>query len=158
MVVRQRSGGIVTSEQTYTVVVGVDGSPSSKNALRCAIWHADQNEGRIVAVRAWDVPGLYAWDVPGPEQFAQQTSMALEETINEVTSQPPVQISHDVIQGQPVEALLNAAENVNADLLVVGNRGHGGFAGALLGSVSQQVVHYARCPVATMREKSHNTR
>ena len=141
----------MTSEQTYTVVVGVDGSPSSKNALRWAIWHADQNEGRIVAVRAWDVPGLYAWDVPGPEQFAQQTSMALEETINEVTSQPPVQISHDVIQGQPVEALLNAAENVNADLLVVGNRGHGGFAGALLGSVSQSVLHHSSVPVEIVR-------
>lgn len=148
----------MTSEHTYTVVVGVDGSPSSKNALRWAIWHANQNEGRIVAVRAWDVPGLYAWDIPGPEQFAQQTSMALEETINEVTSQPTVPITNDVIQGQPVEALLNAAENANADLLVVGNRGHGGFAGALLGSVSQQVVHYARCPVVIMREKNHHTR
>jgi nucleotide-binding universal stress UspA family protein len=142
------------NEHRYTIVVGIDGSPSSKEALRWATWHAGLVGGRITALMAWDAPLIYNWQAPGLEDFATTTAKILDGVIKEVVGDSKVEISKEVAQGHPARALLDAAAESNADLLVVGNRGHGGFTGVLLGSVSQHCVHHATCPVVVTRGKS----
>ena len=141
------------SNEQYRIVVGVDGSPSSKEALRWALWHAGLTGGAVTAVMAWDNPALYNWEIPGPEDFANTTGKALNQTIKDVVpAGSTIEVSEQVAPGHPARALLDAADEAGADLLVVGNRGHGGFTGALLGSVSQHCVHHANCPVVVVRE------
>ncbi|MBB5157557.1 universal stress protein [Saccharopolyspora phatthalungensis] len=142
-----------SNEHQYTIVVGVDGSPSSKAALRWAAWHAGLVGGSITAIMVWDLPMIYNWEVPGPQDFAHNTATTLSTVIDEVLGDTsPVEIHKEVAQGHPARALLDAADETRADLIVVGNRGHGGFTEALLGSVSQHVVHHAHCPVVIVRE------
>jgi nucleotide-binding universal stress UspA family protein len=138
----------------YRIVVGVDGSPASRMALRWALWHAHLAHGSITALMAWDYPAIYNWEPPGPEDFTHAAAKALGEIVDEVTGgDTSIAIHKEVAQGSPARALLDASKD--ADLLVVGSRGHGGFAGALLGSVSQHCTQHATCPVVVVREHKH---
>jgi nucleotide-binding universal stress UspA family protein len=138
------------------IVVGVDGSPSSKAALQWAVQQAELTGSTVDAVIAWRYPtmaGGYAW-VPVSASKAASFDEICEKTITEaigdaVAAASTVQIDTTIRQGNPAQVLLDAASG--ADLLVVGSRGHGGFASALLGSVSQHCVHHARCPVVIIR-------
>jgi nucleotide-binding universal stress UspA family protein len=136
----------MSTDTAYKIVVGVDGSPASKAALGWALWHAGLTGGEITALMAWDYPPIYNWEIPGPEDFNHRTATALREVISEVAEENPnTEIHKEVAQGNPAKALIDSASD--ADLLVVGSRGHGGFTGALLGSVSQHCVHHAPCPI-----------
>jgi nucleotide-binding universal stress UspA family protein len=85
--------------------------------------------------------------VPDP---SQRTAEDLRQVITaELGEDPPVFVQPHVKQGRPAKVLIE--ESANADLLVVGSRGHGGFAGLVLGSVSQHVAAYANCPVTVVR-------
>ena len=137
------------------IVAGVDGSPSSRAALKWAVQQARRSGGTVDAVIAWQFPatGNFGWapvsaiDDLDFESIAKHT---LDEAIGSLGDQAAgVTIRPLVIQGLPAQVLLDTAEG--ADLLVVGSRGHGGFADALLGSVSQHCVHHAPCPVVVMR-------
>ncbi|MFI9272036.1 universal stress protein [Kitasatospora sp. NPDC052896] len=137
------------------IVVGVDGSESSEEALRWAVRQAALVGATVDALIAWDYPRVYGWPAPTVETFdyEENARKVLAETISKaVGPEPPVEISSLSIQGDPATALLDAARG--ATLLVVGNRGHGGFTGALLGSVSQRCVHHAHCPVVIVRDTS----
>lgn len=135
------------------VVVGVDGSPASQAALRFALTEARLRGAKLHAVIAWHYPDTYGGPLILPDDYdlrgvAQHT---LNAAINEATGDPQqasVQVHPVTAEGHPAAVLLNAAEG--ADLLVVGTRGHGGFTGLLLGSVSQQCVHHAPCPVVVV--------
>ena len=95
------------------------------------------------------VPYPTAEDFAALEQAARE---ALDETLAEVVGKEAgVPVEAKLVKANPAEALVEAA--ANADLLVVGSRGHGGFAGLLLGSVSQQCAHQAPCPVVIVREQ-----
>lgn len=83
------------------------------------------------------------------EQIKDAAAKSLRETIRSVGIDLD-DVEHHVVEGYPAEVLL--AQSGQAQLLVIGNRGRGGFAGALLGSVSQHCVHHARCPVVIVRE------
>lgn len=138
------------------IVVGVDGSEPSKRALRWALRQAQLTGASVEAIHAWDVP-LYAGVAPvidtvgEGEALVKAGEQILAESIAEVAGeQPAVPIRTRVLQGNPAAALLRAAKD--AELLVVGSRGHGGFVGALLGSVSQYCVHHATCPVVVIRD------
>jgi nucleotide-binding universal stress UspA family protein len=143
------------------IVVGVDGSPISKMALRWAINQARLTGATVDAVIAWQYPEAMhgnAWtamlvDEPGFETLAEKE---LTEAISETAEpDPDVVINPVVVEGWPAEVLLHAAEG--ADLLVVGSRGRGGFASALLGSVSQNCAHHATCPLLIIRAaKDHH--
>jgi nucleotide-binding universal stress UspA family protein len=135
------------------IVVGVDGSPSSTAALRWAIRQAKLTGCVVEAVIAWEVPGSYGFApvVDDGLDFAGDAGKVLFETLNEVAGEDPdVIIRPSVQEGQAAEVLIRAARG--ADLLVVGRRGHGGFARALLGSISQQCVHHSPCPVLVIRD------
>ncbi|MFJ9775784.1 universal stress protein [Kitasatospora sp. NPDC101157] len=137
--------------QERRIVVGVDGSPSSRQALRWAVEQARVTRGVVEAVTAWEYPATYGWSVPvEPGGLAQAAGHALADTVAEVVgADRPVEIRERVQCGNAAQVLLEAAQE--ADLLVVGSRGHGGFTGALLGSVGQHCVQHAPCPVVVVR-------
>ena len=131
------------------VVVGVDGSEESGLALRWAFEYAQMSGAPVEAVIAWEIPPTYglapSYDDVDFEKKAQDTA---EETIRAVVGDnAPVTLR--VERGHPAPILLTASGH--AQLLVVGSRGHGAFAGMLLGSVSQHCVHQAHCPVVVIR-------
>lgn len=135
------------------IVVGVDGSPSSTAALRWAIRQAKLTGCVVEAVIAWQLPTSYGFApiVDDGLDFAGDAGKVLFEKLNEFAGEDPdVIIRPSVQEGQAAEVLIRAARG--ADLLVVGCRGHGGFARALLGSVSQQCLHHSPCPVLVMRD------
>jgi nucleotide-binding universal stress UspA family protein len=147
------------------IVVGVDNSPAAVEALRFAADEARLRNARIVAVHAWTYmpaagvgdPGLMALpdtDVPGlleAEREAAETSLrkAIEGAFPEG---PPDELEARLVDTDPEQALLAAAKD--AELVVVGSRGHGDLSSALLGSVSSHVVHHAACPVVVVKAPS----
>jgi len=138
----------------HHVVVGVDGSESSKAALGWAIRQARLTGAAVDAVIAWQYPMAYTYPIPmPPETTAKELARrVLDQAIYEVGEQVPehAEITPKVVEGHPARVLVDAAED--ADLLVVGSRGHGGFVGALLGSTGQHCVHHATCPVVVIRD------
>ncbi len=142
------------------IVVGVDGSPPSRAALRWAVRQAVLTGGMVAAVMAWEVPlalSGYAWSpisVDETDHLVEDTRKALDAVISdEVDPADRHRVTARVSQGHPADVLLEAA--ADADLLVVGSRGHGAFAEALLGSVGQYCVHHAHCPVLIIRGETH---
>jgi nucleotide-binding universal stress UspA family protein len=135
------------------IVVGVDGSPASSAALGWAVREAELTGDTVLAVIAWQYPIAAGWapvamdDGIDLEAIAEKT---LAQAIDEVAKPgSAVTIERRVVKGYAPSVLLDAA--AGADLLVVGSRGHGTFAEALLGSVSQHCAHHAKCPVVIMR-------
>jgi len=133
------------------IVVGVDGFESSTAALRWAIHQAKLTGAVVEAVTAWHIPPgsgmVTAVDMP---DYQDDARIVLTEAIAQ-TCMIDVEVRPRVVEGRAGAVLVQAAEG--ADLLVVGNRGHGGLAEALLGSVGQYCVHNAPCPVVIMRGK-----
>lgn len=140
------------------IVVGVDGSDESKQALRWALEEAELRDTSVRAVFAWRDPYVLAPGYGLPEDFEfgalrEQAVEQLDAVIAEVVGATSgVEVEGVVAEGPAGSVLVQAAEG--ADLLVVGSRGHGGFVGLLLGSVSQQCVTHAPCPVLVIRGKS----
>src|SRR5262249_32144304 len=129
------------------IVVGIDGSEHSKRALRWAggLWGV--RGGRIDAVIAWHPPVSFGWSyVPGDWNPEKDAEKVLARTVDEVfDGNPPVGTRLIVREGNPAKVLLD--ESRDADLLVVGSRGHGGVAGLLLGSVGAHCAEPAAPPV-----------
>ncbi|MDI2030258.1 universal stress protein [Saccharopolyspora sp. TS4A08] len=150
------------SENGPRIVVGVDGSPGSRAALRWAVRYAEQFRGEVTAVLAWAPPSFTeVAPVPPPisdDESKTRAEKGLREIVDEVTGMPvtSVRVRREVVRGHAARALLDRAEN--AELLVVGSRGHGGFVGALLGSVSQHCVTHASCPVVVVRSPAEEQR
>ena len=122
---------------TYQIVVGFDGSEGAKKALR---WAADETRvrsGRMRVVWAW-TPGEFGTD----EDIAAFTTKKLDEQVHAILGEQPgfdMELVSD--EGRAARVLLDRC--TDADMLVVGTRGHGGFSGLLLGSVGQQVTAHA---------------
>jgi len=134
-------------------VVGVDGSPGSVAALSWAAGLAKETGAELDAVTAWELS--YAWiDGYAPDivRWAEEARRDAEERLGAAITAAgvgaEVTVTRTVVEGATAQALLDASKD--ADLLVVGSRGRGGFAGLLLGSVSQQCVHHARVPVTVV--------
>lgn len=137
---------------TETIVVGVDGSPGSLHALRWAAKEARLRNARLHAVLAWDVPvrvygGVSA--IPSEAELEEYSERALARLKTAMQTHAAelegIDVELSAVHGAPTAALLEAARG--ASELVVGTRGHGGFAGLLLGSVSRECSHHAPCPV-----------
>jgi nucleotide-binding universal stress UspA family protein len=136
------------------IVVGVDGSEGSKAALKWAIEEARLRDAKVLAAHAWVA---YPQLAPESPLLAEDWS-TLRDSANEfvdtfvadtIGEQPDVEVTAMAVHGTAASALVEAAKD--ADLLVVGSRGLGGFTGLLLGSVSQQCAHHSPCPVVIVR-------
>ncbi|MDI3330145.1 MAG: universal stress protein [Micrococcus sp.] len=140
-------------DESKPVVVGVDGSAQSIDALREGRIMAELMNSPLLAVTAWqwpaasgEIPELIGYD---PEKEARQR---LDETLREAFGDtPPESLETAVQRGQPAHVLRELSRG--ARMLVVGNRGRGGFKGLLLGSVSSAVGAHATCPVLIMHGK-----
>jgi nucleotide-binding universal stress UspA family protein len=155
-----RGGTVVVSTPTTDpvsdgtrIVVGVDGSPHSEEALRWALGQARLTGRPVDAVRAWRIPVGYGVEAGGPlllHDWEGHAAGSLRDTVASVVEPADVdRVSQRVVKGHPAAVLLDAA--VDAALLVVGNRGRGGSTGMLLGSVSRHVIARATCPVVVIR-------
>jgi nucleotide-binding universal stress UspA family protein len=135
---------------TYRIVVGVDGSEHGNAAFRWALREATAHDGEIVAVLAWQMPFI---GIPGAfdrDEIERSCKRFLEEVIADIVPDAPVPITKLVAEGDVSASLIAAAKG--AEMLVLGSRGRGGFAGLKLGSVSQECVQHAACPVVIIKQ------
>ncbi len=142
---------------TKPIIVGVDGSPDSERALRWAAEHARRFEAPLHAVTTWQIPPVYGDAYFGASDFVgfeEKSRAVLADTVREALGEG-AQITERVERGHPSDVLVQASKE--AQLVVVGSRGRGTFAGMLLGSVSQHLVTHARCPVVVMQHEDTAT-
>ena len=136
------------------VVVGVDDSPGGRAALRFAAEEAELRKAELHIVCAWSLPGGHTGHgaYPGPlrDAVVEDARCTLDTLACEVSGAHP-NVAYVLAVGEPPPARALIGASQHADLVVVGSRGRGGFAGLLLGSVSAQVVHHAHCPVVVVR-------
>lgn len=141
------------------IVVGVDGSQDSRQALAWAAEEAQLRSATLETVCAYHVPaGWYGLGdgsstiltVPvAIDELEAHANDVLETTLREVLgADPQVEIKRTVVMGQPADVLIEASSS--ADVLVVGSRGHGNLGSVLLGSVGMHCVHHAHCPVVVI--------
>jgi nucleotide-binding universal stress UspA family protein len=139
-------------------VVGVDGSRHARSALKWASDEARQRGAAVEAVTAWHLPLQFSTprDALGTYDFERAASEMLDRELGAVLGDDPVEVVPRVERRSTAEVLIEASRG--ADLLVVGSRGHGEFAGMLLGAVGLHCVAHAHCPVVVVRggeEKSN---
>ncbi|MBT1003785.1 universal stress protein [Paenarthrobacter sp. DKR-5] len=152
MSVPQPSAGTEAGTQAV-IVVGVDGSAPSVQALRWAGRLAPTLGASIAAVAAWEFPAESAFGAYPPVDWnpEQDAAAALDEAVTEAFGEAvPDGLQRRVLRGQAARVLLE--ESRPAAMLIVGSRGHGGFAGLLLGSVSSACAEHAGCPVLVVHE------
>lgn len=136
------------------ILVGIDGSESSMQALDWALVQAEQTGASVSVVTAWHLPASWGWGapIPPPDMPRDDAEDMLEKSLEPVRKlHPNLSIDSQVVEGHPAPMLVEASRT--ADLLVVGSRGHGEFAGMLLGSVSEHCATNAHCPVLVFRDK-----
>ena len=145
-----------TTDRRARVLVGVDGSPAARAALEFAIREARLRDATLVAVMAVEVPD-YAWIDP----YATRAHPA-DDTLQRARDKLDQILAAAGTNGLAVDPVVTAVPAATAlversrssDLLVVGSRGHGGFHGLVMGSVSMQCVLHAHCPVTVVRPES----
>jgi len=142
------------------IVVGIDGSEDSKNALRWAARQAELTATTLEAVTAWQLPVTFGtvWQMPvtygkshdlSQVDFTAEAKKTLDAALQDVLgTSPHVSVTPQLVSGHPTPVLIEASRH--AGLLVVGRSGHGGFAGMVIGSVSQHCVSHAACPVVVV--------
>jgi nucleotide-binding universal stress UspA family protein len=139
------------------IVVGVDGSAASQEALEWAVKHAALEHAPLtvlavheVAASAWTGnPILLPEDRPEEEHARQAAQEIVNKLISDLGGAAPESVTVRGVSGAPAPILIEAS--ADADLVVVGSRGAGGFANLLTGSVSSKVVNHAACPVVVVR-------
>ena len=136
------------------IVAGFDGSAPSLEALAWAARQADLTGSTLEIVMTWEWPTSYGWAVPIPTDFDPEKDV--QQAVDTATAglraeHPGLVVDTRLVEGHPAPVLVEASKD--ADLLVVGSRGHGEFVGMLIGSVSAYCVTNARCPVLVYRGK-----
>jgi nucleotide-binding universal stress UspA family protein len=134
------------------IIVGIDGSLASIGAMRWAARQASLTDSILDVVMTWDWPPSHGWAMPFPSGYDPEESVrkALDEAVTELrTSYPAIDITARVVHEHPAPLLVE--ESKGADVLVLGSRGHGEFAGMLIGSVSEFCATNAHCPVLVHR-------
>lgn len=139
------------------IVVGVDGSQASIEALRQAQRLAVPLGATVLANAYWDYPQVYTgYVMMGLEGFEERAGDILAEAVKTAFGdETPSNVISGLVRGHPRESLIQASRE--ADMIVVGRRGHGGFGGLLLGSVSSALVAHAHCPVLVVHTPENPT-
>lgn len=134
------------------IIVGVDGSQHSQRALEWAVHEAAVHHMPLTvltvsraAVGYWGVPVTYPQNHTLSDQALKDAQEATDKALAQAGDTRPESVTVRAVSGIPAEELVAASKD--ADMMVVGSRGTGGFARLLLGSVSSQLVHHAHCPV-----------
>jgi nucleotide-binding universal stress UspA family protein len=134
------------------IVVGVDSSATSLKALRWALAEARLRGSSVELVHAFPRPELVGMTMvvtlPSDDELREASAQVVQESLDAVGGPGDVAVSVHVGPGGPASMLVDIA--AGADLLVIGSRGLGGFRGLLLGSVTQQVIAHAPCPVVVI--------
>lgn len=136
------------SDQPLTLV-GIDGSPEGAQALAWAANYATHVGGNLELLIAWNWPSSYGYPIAIADFDAEAIARTTIDKARTKVNFPADRLRVTVVGGVPAQELVEAS--ARADLLVVGNRGHGGFTGLLLGSVGAHCVHHAHCPVVVVR-------
>jgi nucleotide-binding universal stress UspA family protein len=145
----------MTTNPTHAVVVGIDGSDSSHGAFAYAAWEAHRRHRplRLVQVHAYANPFVWSALPPDPADFVESIERArrlvAEHELEAHRAYPGLEVTSALATGSVGAALVDAS--ADADLVVVGSRGHGGFAGLLLGSAGTQLTAHSRSPVVVVR-------
>lgn len=141
-----------TARTMDEIVVGVDGSLASREALHWAVREARVRQANLQVILSWRMPYItgfpYTGPVFDPAVFEQDARTTLDDLLEQVDTTGIPQVDRIVTMGEPAVTLLSASKD--ADLLVVGSRGLGGFAELLLGSVSHHLAHHATCPLVVI--------
>ncbi|MFI6445699.1 universal stress protein [Kitasatospora sp. NPDC050543] len=137
------------------IAVGVDGSPSSEQALRWAVAQARLTGATVDAVICWLLPTMYGRaPMSVDRELGHVAAKVLEQAVAHAFGEVrPMGLRETAVLGNAAEVLVERSRG--AELLVVGSRGHGGFTGALLGSVGQYCVQHASCPVVVIRDRAN---
>ena len=140
-----------SSAERQRIVVGIDGSPASLNALEWAVRQAELTSASLEIVASWEWPASFGWSlIPEGYDPAADVQKMVDQLLTSVrANHPKVSIAAKIVEGHPAPVLLN--ESKGASLLVVGSRGHGEFVGMLIGSTSEHCVAHAACPVVVFR-------
>ena len=141
------------------IIVGIDGSDHSRHALEWAIREAAVRHAPLTVLTVqqavtgyWGGPILYSGDQDLAEQARERAQEETDCTLEKIDAESrPSSVTVRAVTGLPAEALLDAA--ADADMLIVGSRGAGGFKRLLMGSVSIQVTHHAHCPVVVIPDE-----
>jgi nucleotide-binding universal stress UspA family protein len=141
----------------YTIVVGVDGSPNGQVAFEWAVAEARSRHGRLRAVEAWTAP--YDWQLQpmfpvDVDQVRDAARHRLDRALAAADTHG-VDVHSELLEGEPGAVLVEAARD--ADLLVVGARGHSPLVQVLMGSVSTYCAHHAPCPVVIVPTERHGS-
>ena len=147
------------SAASNSMVVGHDGSACADYALTTALELADQLQVPVVVLRAWSIataPQPSNWEFGCVSSFDEYSVAVHDELVRDVRTTvekyPSVSIGYRVLHAGPAKSLIELSRD--ARMLVVGSRGRGGLAGMLLGSVSDQCVRHAACPVLVVRPRT----
>ncbi len=139
------------------IIAGVDGSEESRTALHWAYEEAAHHGASLTVVMTWHPPALPQTPPYGAlteKDYESQPRLEALGVLDGLVAglekrNPEVDVRTAIEEGNPAKVLIERSKG--ADLMVVGSRGHGGFAGMLLGSVSHHLVSHAECPVVVVR-------
>lgn len=142
-----------TNKDKDRVVVGVDGSPGSVAALRYGARVADAFDVPLEAVITWEYPRYINLDRDTDAETDQVAPDLLRTAIDKAFGDaPPKGLTQTIREGRAAETLIGMSDGCG--MLVLGGRGHGGFQGLLLGSVTRTCVEHAHCPVLVVHSKT----
>ncbi len=137
------------------VVVGVDGSASSLEAIDWVGEYAAVMNAPVELVAVWEWPNSYGWAIPLPDGYnpsADAERVLSESAARLLERHPGLSVTTKALEGHPAQVLVAVSDG--AGLLVLGSRGHGQFAGMVIGSVSEHCAAQAHCPVLVFH-RSH---
>jgi nucleotide-binding universal stress UspA family protein len=139
------------------ILLGFDGSPDAKLALEHAVALAQAHHARLAMVAVVPPPPMLAWQVPGGMRGVHDAEQEeLGEALRVAADGVPddLSVTTQLLDGDPARALLGAAREADHDVIVIGSRGRGRVTTALLGSVSNRVMHEAEVPVIVIHRPS----
>lgn len=149
---RLEENGADSEQPLHRIVVGADGSPSSRHAVEWAANQAALTGGTLQLAAVWHWPVNYGYPVPLAPHYdpaAEAFKLLDEEAAVVRLAHPDLDVRTAVVQGSAAQVLVELSRG--ADLLVVGTRGHGELIGMVIGSVSEHCVVHAHCPVVVVR-------